>query len=155
MAVTTDVLFTAFDEAIGAMDQGLRLVDVEWLPSRGGARLVVTVARPEGRVSLDDCSAVTVALDSLVEENADLGGPFVLEVSSPGLDRTLKRRHEYQVFRGREATLWLDRMVEGRQEWTGVLRDQSGDLLVIEVNGVPVSLPLEAIVKAKLAFKFK
>ena len=155
MGLSTHVLFAAFDEAVLAMDQGLRLVDVEWLPARGGARLVVTVTKPGGRVSLDDCSNVTAALDALVEESPDLGGPFVLEVSSPGLDRTLKRPHEYELFKGRELSLWLDTMVQGRQEWTGVISASDDDLVTIEADNITVSIPSVAIVKAKLAFKFK
>lgn len=155
MAISTDNLFIAFDEAISGMTVGLTLVDVEWLPARGGARLVVTLARPEGRVSLEDCSSVTAVLDALVEENSDLGGPFVLEVSSPGLDRTLRRRNEYNIFRGRELSLWLSRSVDGRQEWSGILLDMRDDFVIIDAQGVSVSLPLEAITKARLAYKFK
>lgn len=153
--MSTDNLFAAFDEAISGMACGLSLVDVEWLPARGGARLVVTVARPEGRVSLEDCSRVTTVLDALVEDNSELGGPFVLEVSSPGLDRTLRRRHEYHIFRGRELSVWLNRPIDGRQEWSGILLDMRDEFVIIQAQGVNVSLPVEIITKAKLAYKFK
>ncbi len=155
MGVSTEKLFSAFDAAISAMNTGLSLVDVDWLPARGGARLVVTVARSEGRVSLEDCSDVTATLDALVEENDELGGPFVLEVSSPGLDRTLRHPREYSIFRGRDITIWLNQPVEDRQEWSGILLNLCDDFVILDVQGQDISLPLASITKAKLAFKFK
>jgi ribosome maturation factor RimP len=153
MQPSTERLYSIFKPVIEAL--GLSLVDVEWIPARGGRRLGVYIARREGSVSLDDCAAVTRALDVALEQDSELTESYVLEVSSPGLDRVIKRVDEYHIFAGRQVALLFSESFEGRMETEGRLETLHDGRVVLSVAGDEVHIPLHVIKKAKLVFKLK
>lgn len=135
---------------------GLELVDVEWVPVKGGRRLGVYISRPSGRVGLDDCEQVATALDAMLEETADFSDAYTLEVSSPGLDRVLRRPEEYDVFAGRTVAVYFKEAVDGRMDYEGELLGRSGNDVVLKLpSGGSLQVPLSNINKAKLVFKLK
>lgn len=137
-------------------DLGLCLVDVEWLPARGGARLSVLIARRQGSVSITDCEDVTHALSQILEDCPEQTQSYTLEVSSPGLDRVLKRPYEFEVFAGRIIDISLSAPVLGKTEVQGILQGREGDHVLLELsNGEVLTLPAPQIKKAKLVFKMK
>ncbi len=119
----------AIDKAIETAVVALQyeLVDVE---RSAGGLLRVTIDRIPGHpyangegefVTVEDCEAVTRQLRYVLEtENADYRR---LEVSSPGLDRPLKREHDYQRFAGQEVVITLKQVLSGRKNYRGVLRE--------------------------------
>jgi len=135
---------------------GLSLVDVEWLPARGGARLAVLIARRHGSVSTADCEEVARALLLALEASPLLAPNCALEVSSPGLDRVLKRPHEFEVFAGRLIDISLSVPFCGKAEFQGTLQGREGDNVLLELpSGESLALPEQHIRKAKLVFKMK
>jgi len=123
---------------------GYELVDLE--SSRSGL-IRVFIDAPRG-ITLDDCTRVSqhlrraFAVDGVDYER--------LEVSSPGLDRPLKRLADYARFAGREATLRLKLPIEGRRRFEGRLLGVEDGRIVLEVEGVRRSLAFEDVDRARL-----
>lgn len=98
---------------------GLQLLDVSWHPAKGRAVLRVTVDR-SGGVTVDECGQASEALSALLDRREELlPGPYALEVSSPGAERTLASEEDFATALGRRVRLTLQdgeslTVVEGR-----------------------------------------
>jgi ribosome maturation factor RimP len=131
-------------------DMGLELVRV--LMS-GGERptLQVMVERLDrAPVTLDHCAEVSRALSALLDVADPLPGAYRLEVTSPGLDRPLVRRADYERFAGLEARLETELPIEGRRRFRGRLLGLAGDEVRLALPEGEKSIPFDAIKKAKL-----
>lgn len=128
---------------------GFELVDFETSPR---ARLLrVFIDGPKG-VSVDDCAAVSHHLSRLFAvENIDYDR---LEVSSPGLDRPLKKVGDFERFAGQEAQLRLRLPVNGQRNFTGVLGGVADGKLRLECAGTVLEFDLAQVEKARLVPKF-
>ena len=123
---------------------GYELVDLE--SSRGGL-LRVFIDSPNG-ISVEDCARVSHHLTRLFAvENVEYER---LEVSSPGLDRPLKRLEDYERFRGQKASLRLKLPQEGRRRFEGVLAGVEDGAVVMEVEGERKRFALGDIDRARL-----
>ena len=128
---------------------GYEFVDLE-LANRG-CFVRVYIDKPGG-VTVDDCAEVSNQLSRVFEvENVYYDR---LEISSPGLDRPLKKAADFVRFAGQIAQLRLRIPLDGRRTVTGVLRELRGDVLGLEVDGKLVSVALDNLEKARLAPKF-
>jgi ribosome maturation factor RimP len=127
---------------------GYELVDVERSPH--GRLLRVFIDKPDG-VSVDDCVAVSNHLSRLLAvENIDYGR---LEISSPGLDRPLKKTSDFIRFAGESAKLKLRVALQGQRNFVGVLRGVQDGILKLEVDGKMLDLELDNLEKARLVPK--
>ena len=81
--------------------------------------------RPDGRMMVEDCAKISKNLSRMFEAHDPLEGDYVLEVSSPGLDRPLTRLQDFEKWCDYEARLELDRPVEGRRRFLGVFKRDS------------------------------
>ena len=124
---------------------GYELVDIE---STGRGGLVrVFIDKPDG-VDVDDCARVSNHLTRLFAvENVDFER---LEVSSPGLDRPVKRLADYARFAGQEAQLTLAAPVDGAKRIKGILRGTEGDDVLVETAAGVKSFPFGTIARARL-----
>ena len=103
-------------------------------------------------ITLEDCEAVTRQLQRVLEvEGIDYDR---LEVSSPGLDRRLRKPADFIRFCGQEAEVRLREPINGRRRYVGVVRQVIGETVQIEVNGAPISLALANLDKARLVPKY-
>ena len=132
-----------------ARTAGVEVVDVEW--KMGKQRFLrVYIDKPEG-VSHNDCKAVSDQLGVLLDiEDLVPGSRYVLEVSSPGLDRKLTRPAEFQRFEGRLARISTTQPVENAKFFEGRLAGYCDGVVKIEIKGRVVELPLAGIRKANL-----
>lgn len=132
-----------------AQSAGVEVVDVEW--KVGKQRFLrVFIDKPEG-VSHRDCQAVSEQLGVLLDvEDLVPGSRYVLEVSSPGLDRKLTKAGEFERFTGRLARISTSEPVENSKFFEGRLAGYSEGQVKIEVQGRIVSVPFAAIRKANL-----
>ena len=128
---------------------GVEVVDVEW--KMGKQRFLrVYIDKPEG-VSHSDCKAVSDQLGVLLDvEDLVPGSRYILEVSSPGLDRKLTRPGEFERFVGRLARISTTEPVENAKFFEGRLAGYADGVVKIEVKGRVVELPLAGIRKANL-----
>ncbi len=134
---------------------GLELVEATMLGG-GGARLVrVFIDKPDG-VSHGDCETVSHELGALLDsEDVIPGGAYQLEVSSPGVERPLRRPAEYERFLGKNARIVLREPVENQRRWEGKLAAISGSVVTLEpAAGRTIQFTLEQVEKANLKFEW-
>ncbi len=124
---------------------GYELVDLE--VSRSGGLMRIFIDRAGG-VNVDDCAAVSNHLTRLFAvEDVDYSR---LEVSSPGLDRPLRRPQDFRRFAGERVHVRMRVPVDGRKNFVGVLRGASDAQVELEVDGALLSLNLAQLDKARL-----
>ena len=130
---------------------GYELVRVHYGSGSGRSTLQIMAERLDRRsMAVEDCAEISRSLSALLDVEDPLEEAYVLEVSSPGIDRPLIRPADYQRFAGFEARLELSQPVEGRRRFRGRIGELvDGQLRIIEEAG-EYRLPLEQINKAKL-----
>jgi len=140
-----------------ASSLGLEVVDVEW--KVGKQRFLrVYIDRPAGLanpagvgISHNDCQAVSEQLSVILDVEELVPGPrYILEVSSPGLDRKLRKPADYERFAGRLAKVWTNEPVENTCYLEGRLRGYADGIVHVEVKDHVVAVPLAGIRKAQL-----
>jgi ribosome maturation factor RimP len=129
--------------------QGVELVDVEY--RRGGGQWVLRlyIDRPGG-VTLDDCAKVSRQVGDLLEVSDSIDHAYTLEVSSPGLDRPLKKESDFARYQGREVRIKTYSPLFGRKNFRGKLLGLREGRVEVEVEGQTFAIPQEAISKANL-----
>jgi len=134
--------------AVQAM--GYELVGVEYRSgSPGGSLLRVYIDNAQG-ITVDDCQAVSYQVSGILDVEDPIPGHYTLEVSSPGLDRLLFKRDDYERFTGSLVKLRLAFPLEGRRKYQGRLQGLDGDNVVIDQDGDQISLPFDQIEQARL-----
>ena len=136
-----------------ARSLGIEVVDVEWKIGRQRF-LRVYIDKPDG-VSHKDCEAVSNQLSVILDVEDLVPGPqYILEVSSPGLDRKLTKPAEFERFTGRLARISTAEPVENQKFFEGRLAGVADGKVQIEVKGRMFALPMEGIRKANLVVEF-
>ena len=128
---------------------GLELVDVETAGDQKRLRLRVVVDKPGG-VNVDDCAELNRYLSDILDVHDLIEDSYVLEVSSPGLDRPLKTEEHFAWAVGREVRLNLRRPASGRNVVVGELAAFDGRELTLRVGEESRSIPLEDVARARL-----
>jgi len=141
---------------------GLTLVDLEW--RREGRRWVLrfTIDKGDGTrggsgagLTIADCQRFSQEVGDLLDVSDLIPGSYDLEVSSPGLDRELKKDRELRWAVGKAVHCWLREPQEGRAEFSGRLRAVTEELLILEeAGGVLRELPRSRVSKTQLEFRF-
>ncbi|MEW6172217.1 MAG: ribosome maturation factor RimP [Bacillota bacterium] len=132
---------------------GLELVDVQFRKEGGRWFLRVFIDNPEGRVGLKDCETVSEPLGRLLDERNVIPQAYFLEVSTPGVERVLKKPADFQRFNGREALVVTAQPLQGRRKFTGSIVTAGEDTVQLMVDGTIIEIPFAAISKANLVFK--
>jgi ribosome maturation factor RimP len=141
-----DRLVAAVEPVVTA--QGLELVELAWQKESGRQFLRVFVDKADG-VNLDDCAAVSRALDEPLE--ALQLDKYYLEVSSPGAERPLKTERDYERYRGRLVQVTLSRPVDGLKSLKGRLLTHDAEALRLDVEGRELTVPRADVTAARLA----
>lgn len=130
-------------------EQGYELVEVEF--GRQGARAVLRVfIDSEKGVTLDDCTAVSQLLSPVLDAGDLVGGSYLLEVSSPGIDRPLRKPNDFARFAGERVKIQAHVPVRGRKRFTGVLARFEDDLLTLDCENEEYNIHIENVAKARL-----
>ena len=133
-----------------ALDHGLELVHAEVAGPEGKPILRVFIDKPEG-VTHEDCSTVSLHLGTVLDVEDFIHSPYTLEVSSPGLERGLYKRQDYERFAGRMAKMKSRVAINGQRNFRGRILGIEGDQVIFEdKTSGRVTIPFEAIVKANL-----
>jgi len=145
-------LWELFEPVVSGM--GYDLIEIEHFPNpkHGVLRLYID---KEGGVNVDDCSSVSRQISALIDVEEPINGQFNLEVSSPGSDRPLRRLKDFQRFTGSLVKLKTVMPLEGQRNFKGRMLEASEDVLVIETDTEELSLPMNAIEKARIVPEFE
>ncbi len=130
------------------------LVDVEYVKEGGTWYLRAYIDKPGG-ITVDDCEVVNRALSDLLDEEDFVEESYVLEVSSPGLGRPLKKEKDFQRSIGEEVEVRTYRAVNNQKEFTGTLTAYDKDTVTVEIaEGEFLTLKRTEIALIRLAFDF-
>jgi len=132
---------------------GYEIVRLRLMGGEKQRRLQVMAERPsDGDMNVEDCARLSRALSEVMDAADPISGEYVLEVSSPGVDRPLTRLKDFATFEGYEGRLELDRMAEGRKRFRGLLAGVDGDNVAIDLEGEEHTalIPFAWITDAKL-----
>lgn len=147
-------------EAIGgviervAAREGLELVHWETAGPRNNFVLRIFIDKPGG-VSHGDCETVSNQVGTLLDVEDLIVNRYVLEVSSPGIERGLYKRADYERFAGSRIKLRTSEPIDGQRNFRGVLIGLAGDNISFEPDGRDqIEIPFEQIVKANIEFQF-
>lgn len=133
-------------------EMGLELVDIEYMQDGGYWYLRVFIERENGHISLGDCATLSNKIDEDVDKLIEQ--KFFLEVSSPGVERPLKKIEDFIRFTGETIRVALKHKLEDKKNFDGVLKEVKGDLIVLETEEKELEIPLKEIRKANIIFEF-
>jgi ribosome maturation factor RimP len=134
---------------------GYRLVRLRILGGKSKT-LQIMAERPDGTMNVEDCARLSRALSDFLEREDPLEGEYLLEVSSPGIDRPLTRLTDFSRWAGHEAKLELTAPdASGRRRFKGMLIGLDGNDVVIDVEGERLSFAFRSIAEAKLVLTDK
>jgi ribosome maturation factor RimP len=133
-----------------ARQEGIEIVEVTFA-GRGAHRLLrITIDKPEG-VSHADCELVSQQVGTILDvEDVVPGAGYRLEVTSPGVERKLRRLGDFERFQGRKAHVVLREPIEGRKDWEGTLAGVAGEAITLDADGRPVRFSFDQVARANL-----
>ncbi|OUQ52606.1 ribosome maturation factor RimP [Lachnoclostridium sp. An118] len=133
---------------------GFELVDVEYVKEGGNWYLRAYIDKPGG-INVDDCEIVSRELSDILDEKDFIDEAYILEVSSPGLGRPLKKEKDFKRSLGQEVEVRTYRMMDRKKEFTGILKDHDKDTVTIEMeDGSLKTFEKGDIALIRLAFDF-
>jgi len=133
-----------------AIDHGLELVHAEVAGPENKPIVRVFIDKPQG-VTHEDCSEVSHQLGTILDVEDFIHSSYTLEVSSPGLDRGLYKRADYERFAGSQAKMKTHRPIGGQRNFRGVLIGVDGEEVLFEdKTSGRIRVPLDSIVKANI-----
>ena len=128
---------------------GYELVGIEYHPRGRSSLLRVYIDAPDG-VNVDDCERASRQISSALDVDDPIPGQYMLEVSSPGLDRPLFTAEHFQRFSGSRVKLRVSPPLDGRRNFSGVLVGMRDDAVVVVEDDEEVAVPLQNIEQARL-----
>jgi ribosome maturation factor RimP len=137
-------------------DAGFDLIEVQFAREQRGAVLRLFIDRPAGSegdqslIGVDDCERVSRDVSAALDVADSIAHTYLLEVSSPGLDRPLRRERDFARFVGESARVRLEAGVEGRRNFSGTIQAAKDGRVEIACDGRSYELPIDDIVRANL-----
>jgi ribosome maturation factor RimP len=129
--------------------QNIQLVDLIYRYEGQDLFLMILADKPEGGITLDDCVYLNNRISRILDEKNIIEPRYILEVSSPGLDRPLVTKSDFLRCLDRNARFFLRRQINGKWELEGKIKSAKDDSVDIEIKGQPLTIPLSNIAKAK------
>lgn len=131
--------------------EGMELIEVEYRRESQGWVLRLFVDRDDG-VSVEDCAAVSRMVSDLLDVEDPIHGPYHLEVSSPGLDRPLRRWEHFQRQIGKVISVRTRLPIESRKNFKGTLVAAHPEGIRVDCDGTFFDIPLNAVERARLRY---
>lgn len=129
--------------------EGMELVDLEFKQEGGRRVLRLYIDTPEG-VTLDDCETASRQIGALLDLEDPISHRYHLEVSSPGINRVLRKEKDFRRFAGSPVKIKTRRKLNGRANFRGLLKGVENSLVQVELDESVVEIPTEDIDKAQL-----
>lgn len=133
--------------------RGLELVDLEYLQEGGYFYVRIFIERLEGDVTLEDCGDLSGAIDEAVDNL--IPHKFFLEVSSPGIERPLKKEKDFIRFVGEKIRVSLVHKLEDNKNYEGILEKFENNVLYLNIGTKILEIPFKEIRKSNIVFEFK
>ena len=130
-----------------------KIVDVEYVKEGSDYYLRAYIDK-EGGITVDDCEKVSRKLEEELDREDFISSPYILEVSSPGLGRQLKKEKHYLSNIGETVDVRLYKALDGMKEFTAVLKSYENGHFVFDKEGQDIELDLTAISKINLHFEY-
>ncbi len=134
--------------------KGLELIHVEYQPQGANSLLRIYIDK-QGGVTLKDCEQVSKHAAVLLEVEDLIPHHYMLEVSSPGIERPLFTEMDYRRSAGKEISLITTEKVENRKKFTGCIQDFAEGLLSLKCDGTTYTIPFGIIRRANLVYRFQ
>ena len=154
MSSQIEMLHSIIDPIAEAM--GYEVIRIALQNSGGGeARkqemtLQIMAERSDGTMVVEDCANLSREISVILDVEDPISGEYVLEVSTPGIDRPLTRRKDFENYAGYEAKIELSVPENGRRRFKGLLQGLTGDLIKIDVDGEVFEVDFNNINRSKL-----
>ena len=132
-------------------EMNLELADLEYVPEGGYNYLRIYIERVDGVTSIEDCVSFSEKIDPLIEDF--IKDKFFLEVSTPGIERRLRKEKDFLRFKGKKIRLALKSKVNDKKVLTGDLVDFINGEITVNIEGTLINIPLEKVKKANLIFE--
>ena len=133
---------------------GFELVDVEYVKEGSNYYLRAYIDKPQG-ITVDDCEVVSRAFSQKLDEEDFIEEAYIMEVSSPGLGRPLKKEKDFKRSLGEEVEIRTYRMIDRKKEFTGILKDYDETTVTIEMEDeTEKTFEKSEIALIRLAFDF-
>ena len=146
--VDTNRIAQAIEPPLAAM--GYRLVRVVLTSGRRATLQVMAERLDDEPMTVEDCAEISHSVSALLDVADPIPGAYLLEISSPGIDRPLVRAEDYDRFCGSQAKIELARPLNGRKRFRGRLLGTSGGNVRLATEIGETELPLDAVARAKL-----
>ncbi|KAF1084565.1 Ribosome maturation factor RimP [Sporotomaculum syntrophicum] len=135
------------------VELGFELVDIKYTREGGRWFLRIFIDQPEG-IGLEDCQLVSENIDTLLDEYDPIPHAYTLEVSSPGLDRPLKKPADFARFTGESVKITTFAPFAGRRKFKGQIIAAEEHSVTLNIDGTSIVLPLEQVASARLVPEF-
>jgi len=132
------------------MNLGYELVRVQFTGGRGTTLQIMAERKDRRPMLVDDCAALSREISAILDEADPIAEAYSLEVSSPGIDRPLVKRADYERFAGHEARIEVDPPQGGRKRFHGAILGVEGDEVKVAQDDGETFIPLASIRRAKL-----
>lgn len=134
-------------------EHNYELVDVEFVKEGPTYYLRIYIDK-EGGVTIDDCQITSRAIEKVLDEKDPIKDPYMLEVSSPGLDRILKKDKDFERFKGRMVDVKLYKAIDKQKHLTAVLTGKDENTLYLEDEGTALEISMDNVAVVRLAIMF-
>jgi ribosome maturation factor RimP len=134
--------------------EGVELDDLDVL-GRGAGRVVRVTVDSDGGLDLDRISDISRGLSRILDDDELIAGSFTLEVTSPGLERSLRRPAHYRKAVGREVVVKTSEPIEGAKSHRGILEGVEDDRVLVSVDGSSRFIPFNAVAQARTVFRWE
>lgn len=127
-------------------------VDLEYIQEGGYLYVRIFIEKPEGDITLEDCGALSNDIDEAID--ALIPHKFFLEVSSPGVERPLKKESDFIRFNGEKIKVNLKHKLNDNKNFEGIIEDFKDETLFLDIKGEILEIPFKEIRKANIVFDF-
>lgn len=137
-------------------EEGLDLVDVEYVKEGADFYLRVFIDREDNSIGLEECEIVSNRLSEKLDEIDPIEGSYILEVSTPGIERPLKKIEDFERFKGELVTIKTYAPIEGNKEFTGIIKGRDDDRihLYLKDSDSLMEIPYSSVAVAHLTVEF-
>ena len=145
-----DALVTQIYEMVKPIAEELNydIYHIEYVKENGEFYLRIYIEK-DGGITLSDCEALSRRVSDLMDEKDPIKDPYFLEVSSPGLNRTLFTENHYKRFIGREVMVRFTKSIDGKKNVKGILKEVNDDSIVVEAENL-MNIPKDKIKSANI-----